>query len=127
MKSKKKRATKRQDEFPGYPKYPASDDIMNRNERVSLDSEVPIEGAEGLELQNTLPPENINQTPNPPRQPDPLDPEKDTKSDDLKDRIYPVDFSGKDLDVPGAELDDESEETGSEDEENNLYSRGNDD
>ena len=33
------------------------------------------------------------------------------------------DLSGKDLDVPGAEGDDEDEELGEEDEENNSYSR----
>jgi len=35
-----------------------------------------------------------------------------------------TDFSGKDLDVPGAEDDDDSEEIGEEDEENNEYSLG---
>jgi hypothetical protein len=34
------------------------------------------------------------------------------------------DFSGDDLDVPGSELDDFSEDLGSADEENNFYSRG---
>lgn len=37
-----------------------------------------------------------------------------------------IDFSGKDLDVPGAEEDDASEEIGEEDEENNSYSLGGD-
>ncbi len=46
--------------------------------------------------------------------------------EDLKHRIYPVDFAGEDLDVPGSELDDEQEDIGSEDEENNSYSRGED-
>jgi hypothetical protein len=40
----------------------------------------------------------------------------------LKHRAHPVDFSGGDLDVPGAELDDLNEGIGSEDEENNSYS-----
>ena len=31
---------------------------------------------------------------------------------------------GNDLDIPGSELDDEQEEIGSEDEENNFYSKG---
>jgi hypothetical protein len=35
-----------------------------------------------------------------------------------------TDFSGKDLDVPGAEDDDDNEEIGEEDEENNEYSLG---
>jgi hypothetical protein len=44
----------------------------------------------------------------------------------LKKRTHPVNFSGDDLDVPGAELDDELEGTGSEDEENNSWSIGGD-
>ena len=39
------------------------------------------------------------------------------------ENLYP----GKDLDVPGSELDDELEITGGEDEENNYYSLGGDD
>lgn len=35
-------------------------------------------------------------------------------------------FRGGDLDIPGAELDDELEAIGSEDEENNYYSLGGD-
>lgn len=37
-----------------------------------------------------------------------------------------IDFSGKDLDVPGSEEDDANEEIGEEDEENNSYSLGGD-
>ncbi len=44
----------------------------------------------------------------------------------LKNRVWPVDMAGRDLDVPGSELDDASEEIGSEDEENNNYSLGGD-
>ena len=44
----------------------------------------------------------------------------------LKHREQPVDFGGDDLDVPGAELDDDQESRGSEDEENNPYSLGGD-
>lgn len=36
------------------------------------------------------------------------------------------DFTGDDLDVPGADLDDQDEEIGREDEENNYYSLGGD-
>lgn len=46
--------------------------------------------------------------------------------EDLNQRVYPVDFSGDDLDVPGVEDDDADEARGSEDEENNLYSLGGD-
>lgn len=44
----------------------------------------------------------------------------------LKNRVWPVDMAGEDLDVPGSELDDENEAIGSEDEENNSYSLGGD-
>ena len=44
----------------------------------------------------------------------------------LKNRVWPVDMAGDDLDVPGSELDDRNEEIGSEDEENNSYSLGGD-
>ncbi|HEU5145660.1 MAG TPA: hypothetical protein VFT90_03060 [Chryseosolibacter sp.] len=44
----------------------------------------------------------------------------------LKNRVWPVDMVGSDLDVPGSELDDGNEEIGSEDEENNNYSLGGD-
>lgn len=45
--------------------------------------------------------------------------------EELAQRSHPVDFSGDDLDVPGAELDDAQEKLGSEDEENNSYSLSN--
>ena len=41
----------------------------------------------------------------------------------LNEGSDPTKDMGKDLDVPGAELDDENEEIGEEDEENNTYSR----
>ncbi|MFC4870907.1 hypothetical protein [Negadavirga shengliensis] len=44
----------------------------------------------------------------------------------LKQRHDKVDFAGRELDVPGSELDDEQEDIGSEDEENNHYSLGGD-
>ncbi len=44
----------------------------------------------------------------------------------LKNRVWPVDMAGSDLDIPGSELDDANEAIGSEDEENNPYSLGGD-
>jgi len=44
----------------------------------------------------------------------------------LKNRVWPIDMSGDDLDIPGAELDDANEIIGEEDEENNNYSIGGD-
>jgi hypothetical protein len=48
------------------------------------------------------------------------------EDEELLLRSQRVDFTGEDLDVPGAELDDEDEAIGNEDEENNLYSLGGD-
>lgn len=49
------------------------------------------------------------------------------EDEQLKHRTHPVDFGASELDVPGAELDDDNEEIGSEDEENNSWSIGGDD
>ena len=60
----------------------------------------------------------------------PLPPEYDAKDDIYAhEKKIPVKGEGPgntDLDVPGAELDDAAEKTGSEDEENNYYSLGGD-
>ncbi len=84
---------------PGYPLYPAKDDIYNR-EREERDAD----------------PEN-------PSGKKPLNDE----FRDLNEKDFIDDYSGEDLDIPGAELDDDLENLGSEDEENNLYSLGGDD
>lgn len=124
MKTGKKKSTrKEQEQFPGYPQYPADQDIMNRDQRVLLDDNATIEATESLEIHNGVSQDGVEEGLDKLAQQDPLNPEVDNKSDDLKDRIYPLDFEGKDLDVPGSELDDRSEATGNEDEENNLYSR----
>jgi hypothetical protein len=49
------------------------------------------------------------------------------KTTQLNEKGFEDDQSGDDLDIPGAELDDDQEEIGSEDEENNYYSLGGDD
>lgn len=49
------------------------------------------------------------------------------KTNPSNEKGFEDDKSGEDLDIPGAELDDEQEEIGSEDEENNYYSLGGDD
>ena len=49
------------------------------------------------------------------------------KTGKWNEKDFKDDKSGKDLDVPGSELDDEQENTGNEDEENNYYSLGGDD
>lgn len=84
--------------FPYYPLYPPSEDIYsNYTREPEIDPEQPSRLKEPMVLG-----ELINQ----------LD--------------FNKEFSGQDLDVPGAELDDEQERIGSEDEENNYYSLGGD-
>jgi len=83
--------------LPGYPTYPASEDIYNQ-------------GKEEKEIN----PEDISDIKNP-------------EVEGVKNEIDVMgDYSGNDLDVPGSELDDAQEAIGSEDEENNLYSLGGD-
>jgi hypothetical protein len=124
--------------FPGYPYYPVSDDIMNSSEeKIGLDienPEAPLEKTpdENNNVESSLPendevrimpgttaditPQDLNDLGD-------VNLNMDSGDDeDLKQRVYPVDMEGKDLIVPGAELDDENEDIGEEDEENNIYS-----
>jgi len=86
------------DDLPGYPAHPESEDIYN-NERKVAD----VEDDDNVETTKERKPRKLN--------------EKD----------YTNDKVGDDLDVPGAELDDDMEDIGEEDEENNYYSLGGDD
>jgi hypothetical protein len=82
----------------GYPHYPASEDIYSQQiEEKDLD------------------PEDIrrNKTPN--------ETEGGNNEKNFKNHL-----SGDDLDIPGADLDDQEEKIGNEDEENNYYSLGGD-
>ena len=81
--------------FPGYPAYPASEDIMNKEDREELDVEKVTSSA------------RIN---------------NEIAREEGED---PADYD-EGLDVPGAELDDDVESVGEEDEENNYYSLGGD-
>jgi len=85
----------------GYPTYPAGEDIYNKNrQEENIDAEDPSKMKQ-------------------PNEDDPSAPENE--------KDFNEDESGADLDVPGAELDDEQEQAGNEDEENNYYSLGGDD
>jgi hypothetical protein len=93
---KNTKSTEIETEFPGYPLYPASEDIYNNEEKVELpeSEETPVS--------------------------------KKTEDGEWNEKGLEEDLTGDDLDVPGSELDDENEETGNEDEENNYYSLGGD-
>ncbi|HVI48057.1 MAG TPA: hypothetical protein VM802_24530 [Chitinophaga sp.] len=98
------------EEFPGYPQYPANEDIMsakNRDKEVDLDMD---SLTRSFRHNSELPPNK----------------HKKDKERSEQEETWKQDKSGDDLDVPGAELDDDREEIGEEDEENNLYSLGGD-
>ena len=85
----------------GYPLYPVSEDIYNRNKE-----------------EENLDPEDLSKQ---------KQPNQNEESAPENEKDFDEDESGDDLDVPGAELDDQQEAIGSEDEENNYYSLGGDD
>ena len=86
--------------FPGYPTYPASEDIYNQYEK-----------------EEEIDPEDVTQK----KAPVERIPEGMQNIKDFED-----DITGEDLDIPGTEYDDQQEQIGSEDEENNNYSIGGD-
>ncbi|HKC66827.1 MAG TPA: hypothetical protein VKG26_01220 [Bacteroidia bacterium] len=82
--------------FPGYRMYPDGEDIYQQFiEEESIDPE------------DISKPKLVNDI-----------------HGELNEKDFRSDKSGDDLDVPGSELDDEQENIGSEDEENNYYSLG---
>jgi len=84
--------------LPGYPSYPASEDIYKQYEE-----------AKDINPEDITKPKVLN---------------SDVDSIDETDEN--TELLGSDLDVPGSELDDAMEHIGSEDEENNYYSLGGD-
>jgi hypothetical protein len=82
--------------LPGYKPYPEDEDIYSKFKEEAID---PEEIVEGVSITGKVEP--VNRVINPvPR--------------------------ASELDIPGAELDDDSEALGNEDEENNYYSLGGD-
>jgi hypothetical protein len=117
MKTPKEERKEQAENFPGYPPYSPAEDIYAAGKKESLD-----EDEDGLDVEDALTQEDeFNK----------LDDERkglitpDTEGD-LDSQIYERELDGGDLDIPGAELDDNMEELGSEDEENNYYSLGGD-
>lgn len=132
---------KQKNEFPGYPHYPASEDIMNSkdNERVDVD----VENLSRSQPSSASPDKSVR-TPQAEQEKDkpvlgdvdddnPKESDADLTDDDLI-ALGEIEgeyenaevLTGADLDIPGAEEDDENEEIGEEDEENNYYSLGGD-
>ena len=138
----KKKSSTKKSSLPGYPSYPAGEDMMNGNgdERLDLnvdDLSTKTPSGElkkikpGKQGRNT-PLESTSQTEADLTSDDrdalgSLDRSNDGGDDELLDALeIGPDFSGDDLDVPGSEDDDDMEDLGSEDEENNYYSLGGD-
>ncbi|RPI05896.1 MAG: hypothetical protein EHM64_05025 [Ignavibacteriae bacterium] len=88
-------------DLPGYPLYPAREDIFNNSKE-----------------EENINPEDISKT---------KELNENVKAGKNNEKDFAEDKSGSDLDVPGSELDDAQEKIGSEDEENNYYSLGGDD
>lgn len=80
------------------PVYPPGDDIYNKNKK---EEDIDPEDILKNKVSNTAEPGS-------------------------NEKEFDDDASGEDLDIPGAELDDDDEAIGSEDEENNHYSIGGD-
>jgi hypothetical protein len=91
---------KEKNDLPGYPLYPAGEDIYKKSQE-----------------EGSINPEDILKT-------KALNENEHAGKNNEKD--FAEDQSGNDLDVPGSELDDEQENSGNEDEENNYYSLGGD-
>ena len=136
-------------DFPGYPHYPAREDIMDKRNDYSKEN-IDVEN-----LPNSKNTSGVNQRflagqnrdraeeamiPGPATDDD-LDIRQGTEADVDDDDLAvlnstdaeigrPQNVSNEDLendlDIPGSELDDENEEIGEEDEENNYYSLGGD-
>jgi hypothetical protein len=89
---------KEEQDLPGYPLYPASEDVYANFEKV-----------DNIDLDDMSKVRKKSKKNNP---------------DANNEKDFEDDVSGDDLDIPGSELDDDQEELGSEDEENNYYSLG---
>ena len=137
-------------DFPGYPHYPAKEDIMDQRtdtHRVDMDVEGLPSGhnATGVSQrfmagQDRQRAENA-MTPQPGLGDDDMDLKMGNEADVTEDDLValqstdaeigtPQNVSNEDiesdLDIPGSELDDNAEKIGEEDEENNYYSLGGD-
>ena len=93
MKNRKENISEKKEKLPGYPHYSAAEDIY-----VNADRLQDINPDDGSKIK------------------------EENQESGMNEKDYTNTQTGDDLDIPGAELDDEGEEVGSEDEENNYYS-----
>lgn len=132
-------------DFPGYPHYPAREDIMDKRndytkENIDVENLPNSKNVTGVN-QRYLSGQNRDKGEIPKNENDELEISEGTDADVDDDDLAilnstdaeigrPQNVSNEDLesdlDIPGSELDDENEELGEEDEENNYYSLGGD-
>ena len=126
------------DEFPGYPHYPPSEDIMNPANQVER---VPVD-VEKLAPTGSIPkiPAAAAGSAKEGGGEDDIKIVSGTDADVTREDLHLLSategpyadvsntttVTGEDLDVPGADEDDSNEDIGEEDEENNYYSLGGD-
>jgi hypothetical protein len=91
----------RSSELPGYPLYPANEDIFSK-----------------FKEEGSLNPEDTSKA---------KVPNEAVSAGKNNEKGFDEDRSGSDLDVPGSETDEKQEFIGTEDEENTYYSLGGDD
>jgi hypothetical protein len=136
-------------DFPGYPHYPAKEDIMDQrtdSHRVDMDVENLPANRNTTGVNQRFTTGQSNERIEEPRQPglekdDDLKLQMGTEADVTDDDLVVLNSTdaeiglpqnvtnedlNTDLDIPGSDLDDENEEIGEEDEENNYYSLGGD-
>lgn len=116
-------------DFPGYPHYPAKDDITNNEKEIHPDRNTgnTEEARPDSESENDINAEDLAALEQEDRN------VVATRLDNTDADGTPLNEDGNaknmgnDLDVPGAELDDANEAIGEEDEENNYYSESDND
>ncbi|HUS02542.1 MAG TPA: hypothetical protein VMY77_12480 [Chitinophagaceae bacterium] len=131
-------------DFPGYPHYPAREDILNQPDVERVDVDVENLSRSNKQTSSALPDKSVKipAADEPPPAVGDMDDDvaiEKTDADLTPDDLIALgeqdaDFgrrdelavTGDDLDIPGAEEDDNNEEIGEEDEENNYYSLGGD-
>ena len=136
-------------DFPGYPHYPAKEDIMDQrtdSHRVDMDVENLPANRNTTGVSQRFTTGQSSERAEEPRQPglekdDDLNLRMGTEADVTDDDLAVLNSTdaeiglpqnvtnedlNTDLDIPGSDLDDENEEIGEEDEENNYYSLGGD-
>jgi hypothetical protein len=132
-----KKNNEEEKDFPGYPHYPASEDILNQPDAERVDADVEDIARSKNILSSDLPQRTAVEKNAVSENETDINAESD-ESDVTADDLIALEGTDadtakvdllegeEDLDVPGSEADDANEVIGEEDEENNYYSLGGD-